>query len=152
MENTLGQIPNILQAGKLFTPFAEGVTFPMIATRDIGAKAAEALLDRSAQGHRVLELHGGPDTSYDEVALVLSKVLEREVSHVTVGGDDFIGALTGMGVSRVLAEALLELSAAIESGLVTHREPRSEASTTPTDYAAFAREVFRPALQAAQQG
>ena len=100
----------------------------------------------------MLELHGGPETSYDEVAAVLSKVLERDIEHVTVGADDFTGALTGMGVSQVLAEALVELSEAIASGHVRHREPRSEANTTPTDFAAFAKEVFRPALLGAQQG
>ena len=41
MENTLAQIPNILNAGKLFTTFPAGTTFPMIATRDIGARAAK---------------------------------------------------------------------------------------------------------------
>jgi xanthine dehydrogenase molybdopterin-binding subunit B len=100
----------------------------------------------------VVELHGGPDTSYDEVAEVLSEVLDRPVEHVTVSDDQFIGALTGMGVSRALAEALAELSAAIASGAVRHREPRSAENTTPTDYRTFAVEVFKPAFEAARRG
>jgi len=152
MENTLGQIPSILSAGKLFTTFPAGTTFPMIATRDIGARAAEVLRERpSGGGKRVIELYGGPDTGYDEVAAVLTKVLERPLEHVTVTGDQFVGALTGMGVSEVLAASLVELSEGIVTGKVKHREPRSAKNSTPTDYGTFAREVFRPAFLAAMQ-
>jgi uncharacterized protein YbjT (DUF2867 family) len=121
----------------------------MIATRDIGARAAEILLARETKGQRVVELHGGPETSYEEVAEVLTEVLGRPVEHVTVSGEQFVGALTGMGVSQVLAEALVELSGAIASGHVRHREPRSAENATPTDYRTFAAEVFKPALAAA---
>jgi hypothetical protein len=96
-------------------------------------------------------LQGGPETSYEEVAAVLTEVLERPVEHVTVTGEQFVGALTGMGVSQTLAESLVELSEAIATGLVRHREPRSATNSTPTDYPTFAREVFRPALLAAAQ-
>jgi uncharacterized protein YbjT (DUF2867 family) len=149
MENTLAQIPGILQADRLFTTFPAGTRFPMIATRDIGARAAEILLARETASHRVVELQGGLEISYEEVASVLSEVLERPIEHVTVPGEQLVGALTGMGVSRVLAEALVELNEAIASGHVAHREPRGAASSTPTDYPTFAREVFRPAFQGA---
>jgi uncharacterized protein YbjT (DUF2867 family) len=151
MENTLSQIPNILAAGKLFTTFPAGTTFPMIATRDIGARAAEILRAREASGHRVVELHGGPETNYEEVAAVLTEVLERPVEHVTISKEQFVGALTAMGVSQTLAESLVELSEAITSGRVAHREPRNATNATPTDYPSFARDVFRPAFMAATQ-
>lgn len=151
MENTLAQIPSILQANRLFTTFPAGTRFPMIATRDIGARAAAILLAREAAGHRVVELHGGPETGYEEVASVLSEVLERPIEHVTISDEQLAAALTGMGVSPVFTEALVELSAAIASGHVAHREPRSAENTTPTDYATFAQEVFRPAFQGARE-
>ncbi len=149
MENTLAQIPNIVSAGALFTTFAPGVTFPMIATRDIGRRAAEILMARENAGHRVIELHGGSLTSYDEVAEVLTNVLERPVAHVTVTDEQFIGGLTEAGLGPVMASALAELSAAMSTGFVGHLEPRSEANTMPTDFATFAREVLRPIYLAA---
>lgn len=152
MENTLGQIPGILGAGKLFTTFPAGTTFPMIATRDIGARAAAVLREPAKAAHCIVELRGGPDTGYDEVARVLTRVLERPIEHVTVTGEQFVAGLTGAGISKVLAESLVELSAAIVSGHVAHREPRSPENTTPTDYATFAREVFRPVFLGALQG
>lgn len=152
MENTLGQIPSILEAGKLFTTFPAGTTFPMIATRDIGARAAAELLNGEALGLRVVELHGGPETGYEEVATILTEALERPLEHITVTGEQLVGALTGMGVSRVLADSLVELSEAIVTGHVAHRTERSADNTTPTDFATFARDVFRPVFLGAQQG
>ena len=151
MENTLAQIPTIAQAGKLFTTFPQGVTFPMIATRDIGVRAAQALRESPTEARRVVELHGGEITGYDEVAGVLSQVLQRDVEHVSIPGEAFVGALTQAGVSTTMAEALVELSDGIVNGSVAHREPRGPGNVTPTDYRAFAHEVFAPAMAQAAQ-
>lgn len=149
MENTLLQIPNILMTDKLFTTFPKGATFPMIATRDIGVHAARVLREAPAERKRIVELHGGEITGYDEVAGVLSEVLERDIEHVTMPDDQFVGALTEAGVSRELAEALVELNDAVTAGRVKHHEPRGPENVTSTDYRAFAHEVFAPAMEQA---
>ena len=149
MENTMMQIPSILQAGRLFTPFGPGTSFPMIATRDIGRRAAELLLDRSWTGHRIVELLGAGEYSYEEVAATLSTVLERELTHVTVPPAALEQSILAMGGSAVLAAAFVELTEGLAAGLVTNHEPRSEANTTPTTYALFAEQVFKPAIVAA---
>lgn len=151
MENTLLQIPNILMADKLFTTFPQGATFPMIATRDIGVRAAGLLREKPSEMTRVVELQGGEITGYDEVAGVLSEVLDRDIEHETMPGEAFVSALTDAGVSRALAEALVELNEAIVDGRVQHREPRGSGNVTPTDYRTFAAEVFAPALEGAKQ-
>lgn len=152
MENTMGQIPAILQAGALFTTFQGRTKFGMIATRDIGARAAELLRARDWKGEKVVELQGAGDVSYDEVAATLSEVLGRPLKHVTVGREQLVESLTGMGASRVLAESFHELTQGIESGHVKPLEPRSATNTTPTSYPVFAQEVFKPAFKAATAG
>lgn len=151
MENTLLQIPNILQANSLFTAFPAGTRFPMIATRDIGVRAAELLRARDMTGTRVEELQGASVLDYEEVAATLSAELGREIAHVTVGDDDLIGAVMGMGASRVLAESYAELAAGIANGKVRYHEPRDAGNTTTTTYADFAAQVFKPAFGAAAQ-
>ncbi len=148
MENTLSQIPNILQANSLFTPFPTGTRFPMIATRDIGAHAAELLRKRDWSGTRALELRGAADVGYDDVASILSKLLEREIKHVTVSGEQLVEAMSGMGVSQVLAKSIAELCDAITTGKMGGLETRSDANTTPTTYNDFAEQVFQPAIAA----
>ncbi len=150
MENTLGQIPGLIQTGNLFTTFPAGMRFPMIATRDIGVRAASLLHDRVWSGHRIQELHGAEETGYEEVASILSDVLGRDINHVTVSGEQFVQALTGMGMSKVMADALAELSGALASGKIKPQEPRNAANTTPTTYRSFAATVFKPAYEAAQ--
>lgn len=149
MENTLGQISSILQASSMFTTFPPNTRFPMIATRDIGARAAEILHQRDWTGHRVMELHGAGQTSYDEVAGVLSEVLGRNIKHVTISPEQFVQALTGMGMSKVMADSLAELADGVTKGRVKLHEKRGAANTTPTTYPEFAQQVFKPAFEAA---
>ncbi len=151
MENTLAQIPNILESGSMYTTFPSGERFPMIATRDVGARAAELLRRRDGSGARSIELQG-PETSYEDVAEILTEELGREVTHVTVTDEQMIQALTGMGVSQVLADALAELAEGIVQGRVKYEEPRNAANSTPTSYRDFAAEVFKPAFAAAVGG
>ena len=149
MDNTLGQLPNILQAGSLFTTFPEGTRFPMIATRDIGLRVAELLRSRNWTGTRVVELLGAADISYEDVSRILTEVLGREVRHVTVPEEQLVQALTNMGFSTVLAKSFTELTDALAKGLMKPHESRSETSTTPTTFAEFAEQVFLPLLQQA---
>ena len=149
MENTLGQVPNILQAGSLFTTFPVGTKFPMIATRDIGARAAELLRKRNWSGTQVVELLGANEISYDEVASILSKVLGRNLKHVPVANDQLVQALTGMGFSKVLAGSFVELTEALVTGVMHPLEARSGENTTPTNYASFAEQVVKPIIEAA---
>ena len=149
MENTLAQIPNILQASSLFTTFPAGTRIPMIATRDIGVRAAGLLRERDWTGRNVVELQGASVIAYEEVAAILSGVLGRKLEHVTVSDAQMIEALTGMGLSPVLAESYAELADGLVKGRIQYREPHNEANTTSTTYEVFARQAFKPALEAA---
>lgn len=149
MENTLAQIPSIQNANSLFTTFPEGFRLPMIATRDIGARAAAVLADQDWTGRRVMELQGPGDCGYEEVAETLSRVLGREIKHVPIGGGQFVEAAMGMGISKAVAESFVEMVNAIVEGKVRLHEPRNEKNTTPTTYREFAETVFKPAFQAA---
>lgn len=149
MENTLAQIPVILQMGAIVSGFPVGTTFPMIATRDIGERAAAMLRERDWSGRRIVELQGAVDSGYDEVAAILSDVLDRDLKHVVASDEQQIEAMTGMGVSAAMAASLVELTHGIADGKVHMHEKRSDANTTPTIYRDFAREVFKPAFEAA---
>jgi uncharacterized protein YbjT (DUF2867 family) len=149
MENTLMQIPSLLQAGCLFTSFPEGATFPMVAAADIGARAAKLLCERRGRGTEVVELLGPTELSHEDLAKILSATLGRSVTHVTVSEEQTIEAMRGMGFSAPLAEAMAELSRALSTGLMHPLQPRDAQNTTPTRFATFAEEVFKPAFEAA---
>ena len=149
MENTLGQVGAIQQASSLFTTFPPGTRFPMIATRDIGSRAADLLARRDWTGQQVVELRGPGETGYEEVAEILSEVLGREIKHVTLPGEQFVEILMGMGMSKEIADSLVELSEGMVTGRVRFLEEPGEKNATPTTYRQFAQEVFKPIFAAA---
>lgn len=75
MENTLPQVNAIRKMGYSVGPLRPDLKLPMIATRDIGTAAADALLHPTVTGKQTRELLGQRDLSYNEVAAVLGKAI-----------------------------------------------------------------------------
>jgi uncharacterized protein YbjT (DUF2867 family) len=150
MENTMSQIPSILQAKSLFTNFPEDTKIPMIATRDIGERAAQLLKNRNWDKHQVIELQGAAEITYEDVASILSRVLDLDIHHVTIPSAQLIGALVGAGIGQVLAESFAELADSLAAGKIRFHENRTKTNTTPTTYTEFAEQVFKSAFRAAE--
>lgn len=152
MENTLAQLQSIAQAGALFTLFPPGIRIAMVATRDIGAWAAQILIKREQTGQTIKELQGPEEVTYEDVATILSEVLGRTLHHVTVGPDQLIAAMTGMGVSRAVAESFVELNQALTEGRIRFYQGRTAETLATTPYPVFAREVFKPVFEGMIKG
>jgi hypothetical protein len=56
-------------------------------------------------------------------------------------------ALIQLGMSSNMADLILEMSAALNSGYMRALEPRSAQNTTPTSYETFVKEEFVPLYQ-----
>jgi len=148
MENTLAQIGIIRSVGMMAGPVRADVPLPMIATRDIGAAAAEALLRLDFHGQQTQELLGPRDVTYAETAKIIGLAIGKpDLTYVQLPDEQVIQAMTGMGISRNMAQLLCEMSAAINNGYMKALEPRSEKNTTPTTFETFVQEVFLPAYK-----
>jgi uncharacterized protein YbjT (DUF2867 family) len=77
MENTLGQVGAIGAMGKTAGPLRGDLKLPMIATKDIGNKAAEWLLALDFKGKQTRELLGQRDLSMDEATAIIGKAIEK---------------------------------------------------------------------------
>src|ERR1700731_2957616 len=75
MENILPQVSVIQSFGNMAGPVKEDLPLPMIATRDIGAVAAEALLKLNFERKRPHELQGPRDVAYAEVAKIVGAAI-----------------------------------------------------------------------------
>ena len=82
MENTLPQVGAIRMAGSVIGPFRPDLKLPMIATRDIGTAAADALLSLGFHGKQTRELLGQRDLDYTEVATIIGKAIGKPSSRV----------------------------------------------------------------------
>ena len=146
MENTLPQVNAIRKMGYSVGPLHPDLKLPMIATRDIGTAAADALLHPTARGKATRELLGQRDLSYTEVAAVLGKAIGKpDLKYVQLGDDQARGAMVQMGMSEQSARLILEMAAALNSGYMRALEPRTRENTTPTSYETFVAETFVPA-------
>jgi uncharacterized protein YbjT (DUF2867 family) len=146
MENLLPQTRVIKSFGSMAGPVKEDLPLPMIATRDIGAFAAEALLKLDFEGTSTHELQGARDVTYAEVAKIAGAAIGKaSLAYRHVPAMMLKPALMQSGMSSNMADLLLEMAGALNSGRMKMLEPRSAATTTPTTLETFIAEVFLPA-------
>jgi uncharacterized protein YbjT (DUF2867 family) len=148
MENTLPQIGIIRSFGMMAGPLRADLPLPMIATKDIGAVAAEALLRLDFTGQRTQELLGPRDLTYAEATKIIGLAIGKpDLTYTQLPDEQVLQAMTGMGVSRNMAQLLCEMSASLNNGYMKPLERRSEKNTTPTTFETFVEEVFLPAYK-----
>jgi len=148
MENALPQVNAVRQMGAVATPLRADLKLAMIATRDIGAAAAEALLRPSVRGKQTRELLGQRDLTYSEVSTIIGQAIGKpDLKYVQVPDDQFRGVLLQMGMSEQFAKLLVEMTGALNAGYMRALEPRSPQNTTPTSFETFVAEYFVPAYR-----
>ncbi|MFL5424336.1 MAG: NmrA family NAD(P)-binding protein [Myxococcales bacterium] len=105
--------------------------FPMIATKDIGAAAVEALLHPPAKSE-VIDVTG-PAYSYRQVAEKLGKALGKTLRIVDIPPAQHVEALTKAGLSPSLAKEFAEMYAAFNAGKATPKGDRAVQGKTGLD-------------------
>jgi uncharacterized protein YbjT (DUF2867 family) len=143
MENTLAQIGIIQTMNTTAGPLRHDLALPMIATRDIGAAAAKALLALDFGDKQTRELLGQRDLSYVEAANIIGKAIGKpDLQYVQLPDEQVRAAFLQMGMSTNMADLILEMSAALNSGYMKPLEERTAENTTPTSFESFVAEEF----------
>jgi uncharacterized protein YbjT (DUF2867 family) len=150
MENLLAQVHVVSAMNSTAGMFHPDLPIAMIATRDIGTTAAEALLRLDFNGQRTHEILGQRDLSMNQATAIMGQALGwPHLNYTPVAGEEFKTALTHLGVSSHMADLIEEMCNAMNSGHMQHLEQRSAANTTPTSFETFVAEEFVPAWNAA---
>jgi uncharacterized protein YbjT (DUF2867 family) len=148
MENLLPQVGVINSFGFVAGPVRGDLPLPMIATRDIGAVAANGLLKLNFQGKQVRELQGAREVTYNQVAnLIGSAIGKPGLIYQQLPPVQLKPALLQMGMSNNMADLLIEMADSLNTGHMRSLEPRSAATTTPTTIETWLNEVFVPAYR-----
>jgi uncharacterized protein YbjT (DUF2867 family) len=148
MENTLGQAGAIRMMGSTIGPVRPDLKLSMIATRDIGAAAAEALLHPDFHGKSTQELQGQRDIEYIEATAIIGKAIGKpNLGYVHAPDDQIRPAMVQMGMSDNFVGLILEMAGALNSGYMRALEPRTARNTTPTPFETFVAEAFVPAYK-----
>jgi uncharacterized protein YbjT (DUF2867 family) len=145
MENLLMSIAPLQKMGIFGGSIKGELKIPMIATRDIGAYAAEALRALDFTGKETRDLLGQRDLSHNEAGGILGKAIGKpSLSYSHFPGMLVKMAMAQMGVPGKSADLILEMFEAINKGVVAPREPRTAQNTTSTAIETFATEEFAP--------
>jgi uncharacterized protein YbjT (DUF2867 family) len=116
MENWGGSLYALAQ-GALPTFLKADVAIPMVATKDIGATAAKALLE-GGRGQSVIELEGPRAYSPRDVAAVLSRLTGKSIAVQEAPESQMVAALTGAGLNAHWAELFREMTHGVNTGHV----------------------------------
>jgi uncharacterized protein YbjT (DUF2867 family) len=103
------------------------------------------LLRLSFSGKQARELLGQRDLTYKEAASAIGQAIGRPTLNYSQFPPALIKtALLQSGMSSSMADLLLEMSEALNSGYMAPLEARSAQNTTPTTFEAFVAEEFVP--------
>jgi len=145
MDNLLREVDSIKNQGVFFSFLDGDKSAPKCATRDIAATASKLLLDSSwsGQGHRTVL--GPEDLSFNDMAHIMSEVLERPVRYQQTSLDSLKARLLESGMSQAFVEGYVEMMVAKNNGL-DNAEPRTPENATPTTFRQWCEEVLKPAV------
>ena len=151
MDNLLANVGLIQRLGGVASTMRPDVSLPMVATRDIAAKAAELLGGSPLTGQSVHYLLGPRNYSMQEVTTAFGQAIGRpELPYIQLGYDQARQGMLKAGLSASMADLMEEMIRTQNEGKVVVRDVRTAASTTPTTIEEFAQTVFAPAFQRAQ--
>jgi uncharacterized protein YbjT (DUF2867 family) len=148
-ENYFTALPLIKQQGINGSAMAGDHAFPQIATADIAAVAAQALGARDFQGVVVRELLGPRDLTLTEGTRILGGAIGKpDLKYVQFPYEAALEAMIGGGLSKSVASAYVEMSRALNEGIVRSLQGRTDRTTTPTRFEDYAQRVLAPAYRA----
>ena len=143
MDNILRNIESIRQLGTFSWPILPTLKLPHCATLDIAAVASKLLLDRSWSGRDDLPILGPEDLSFDELAQIVSDVLQRPVRYQQISIAAFKSNLLQHGASEAIAQGMIDMFDAKNQGL-DNGVRRSAETNSPTSFRAFCEQVLKP--------
>lgn len=139
MRNLYSQIGIIKKTGTAGSPLRGDLKIPLVATADIGARAAHHLLNLDFKGKSVEYVLGPRDISYSEITRVLGKAIGREdLRYVQFPYEESKKSMVQMGMSESAASAMVEFTRRMNGGDVLAGVHRDKTSSTPTGIDDFA--------------
>jgi uncharacterized protein YbjT (DUF2867 family) len=146
MDNIARQVDLIRDQGVFTSPISGDRKVPTCATRDIAAVAAGLLRDASWSGVGEVPVLGPEDLSFEDLARIMSEVLERPIRFQRVPGATAAkDRMVRSGMSGAMAQGLLDMMLAKDAGL-DNGVRRTPQNSTPTSFREWCRDTLRPAV------
>ena len=108
MQNTMMATQTISSDGVIYWDMKDG-KLGMIDVRDIADAAFAVITGEGYEGKEYI-LTGPEAISFNDVAKIFSKVLDKEIKYVNVPGEASFQSMVGMGLPEWIAKGYVELS------------------------------------------
>jgi uncharacterized protein YbjT (DUF2867 family) len=149
MENELMYINLIKSRGINGSAIRGDARFPMIATKDVAAFAAERLVKCDFTGSSTRYLLGQRDLSMiDATEIIGRKINSPALVYVMIPYDEIGRWFMSAGLSRDMSRLYVEMAKAMNDDRIIAN--RTAENTTPTSFEVFCDEVFVPAFMPAK--
>ena len=145
MEDTARQAGSIKNQGVFSYPIAGDRKRPAVATRDIAAAASRLLLDASWSGVQEIPLLGPEDLSFNDMAQIMSEVLDKEVRYQQTTFEAYKDRFVSFGMSDAMAQGMTDMAWAKNEG-IDNAVQRTPENSTPTSFRQWCDEVLKPAV------
>jgi len=148
MENLLWSIPTIQSLGINGSPLKGDLPVPMVATRDIGAKAAEFLADLQFRGQTAFEFVGPKPVTMQEATSALGKAIGKpDLKYVQFPYEEAEQAMLAAGMKPDVVGLFIEMDRCLNDGLIRATQPMTRDHLGSTSIEHFAEE-FAAAFRA----
>ncbi|NMO93572.1 NAD(P)H-binding protein [Actinomycetospora sp. TBRC 11914] len=147
MDNVLRRTASIRDEGVFADTASPARRAPLVATRDIAARAAELLLDPSWEGVGSVPVLGPEDLSPEDMVRTMSEVLGRPVRYERLPLETLAAGMTAGGVGDAFVRGMVDMMRAKDEGLDAG-VPRTPETTSPTTFRQWCQEVLVPAVGA----
>ena len=139
MENNLGGVGMVKNMGMMGGAVRPDLKLPMVATRDVAAKALDHLLKLDFTGHDHEYVLGPREVTLPEVAGVLGAAIgQPDLKYAQFPYDQAAQGMMQMGASASMAQRMMEFVECLNSGKILEEARRDAVNTTPTDIKEFA--------------
>lgn len=145
MDNVLREAAAIRDKGVLSGQIDPDKKMPTTATRDMGAVAARLLADGNWTGQQEFPVLGPEDLSFNDMAAIISEVLDREVRYRQTSLDELKAQVLGRGGSESFAQGYADMMRAKNEGMDNIAE-RDAQSRTPTNFRKWCEDELKPAV------
>lgn len=110
MENFFWAMPDLLHSEVLNTPLKADLSLPMVATADIGQKAAELLDNSDFEGHEVFELVGPRNYTMNEAARIIGNAIGKpDLRYMQIPLADLKRGMLSGGAPPEMTDLLVEM-------------------------------------------
>lgn len=150
MENLFNDFPSIIAENKIYNTIPADIPMPMIATRDIAARAAFLLMNPDFTGRSEEYLLGQRDLSFAEITPLLGQAIKKDnLEYVEISASEYKNRAMSHGLPEDWADSFNELATAFTNGSIAGTIQRNKVNTTATSIEEFARTTYAQAYRKA---